>query len=124
MRITACLHYIMVSDLPCPSFPCFWGIPFFSPAGGFPFFFDRFSFQFSRDKHILVFLCWFSLPFSPKTRKGRTGNYVMLQRSGGRLFCRIGSKTIFQPASRLEMLMEGLLGSSGGGGGGSFRKGT
>ena len=68
----------LFSRLPCPSFPCLFGIPCFLSWRGFPCFFERFSLLFKeflgfgRDKKSLFF-GGFSLAFSKKTRKGRTG---------------------------------------------------
>ena len=70
---------------PCPSFPCFFGIPCFFPLRGFPCFFWAFFAVFSRDFRGSVgirnpcFFWWFSSPFSKKTRKGRTGRSTAKQ---------------------------------------------
>ena len=63
---------------PCPSFPSllFVGIPcFFSPARKSLVFLAFFSRDFRGSVGIKhpCFFGWFSLPFSKKTRKGRTG---------------------------------------------------
>ena len=64
--------------LPCPSFPCFFGIPGFFLLQGFPCFLSVFPF-FSRDFRGSVgitnpcFFAGFPCRFPKKTRKGRTG---------------------------------------------------
>ena len=69
---------VRLQVLPCPSFPCFFGIPCFFPCEDFLVFVSVFPF-FSRDFKGSAgignpcFFGGFSLPFSKKTRKGRTG---------------------------------------------------
>ena len=86
---------------PCPSFPCFWGIPcffFFFPARNSLFFLELF-FLFSRDFRGFdgdkqsLFFCSFPCLF-PKTRKGRTGQYfpkVLPYKQGGRTAVQVGA---------------------------------
>ena len=63
---------VMALAPPCPSCPCFFGIPCFFSLRRIPWFFECFAllFQgyqgFGRDKKSLFFW-WFSLPFSKKT---------------------------------------------------------
>ena len=72
-----CASFYRKEHFPCPSFPCFFGIPCFFRWQGIHCFFERFSllFQgfwgFGRVKKSLLFW-WFSLPFSKK-KQGKEG---------------------------------------------------
>ena len=90
-------------SFPCPSFPCFFGIPCFFSLQDIPCFLSVFPF-FSRDIRGSVriknpcFFWWFSLPFfSKKTRKGRTGFGV-----GGHHSCNFALARNFRASTPLS----------------------